>query len=188
MKKIILAIAMVLGVSQAHAHSVPAWVCSLSFKGEAEGFKLIYGDYAFNGKGDLLCANPAGKSVAYPVIVTMNSKKLSPQVSFGRMRLSGQAVEFSLFNHNPEDVLGTYYIAQGQAAVVGGIGAITATKVHLPEIALHISLQFARGLGVNLGLNKMVIALDSNEAPAPTPVPEEPIAPAPAPAPAPTPY
>ncbi|MGZ3747968.1 MAG: hypothetical protein ACXWRE_11390, partial [Pseudobdellovibrionaceae bacterium] len=87
MKKIILAVAMVLGVSQAHAHGIPAWVCSMRFKGEAEGLKLIYGDYTFNGRGELFCVNPAGHKESYPVIVSMNSKKLSPQVSFGHMRL-----------------------------------------------------------------------------------------------------
>lgn len=183
MKKFILAIAMVLGVSQAQAHSVPAWVCSMGFRGASEGFKLIYGSYAFNGRGSLLCTSPGGKTVNYPVIITMNARKFSPQVSFGRMKLVGKAVEFALFERNPEDILGTYYIAQGQAAVIGGAGAITATKVGFPEIVLHVSLQFARGLGVNLGLNKMVIALDTHEsAPILEPEPEEPI-PAPAPAP-----
>jgi hypothetical protein len=75
------------------------------------------------------------------------------------MKLSGQAVEFSLLNLQPEDVLGTYYVAQGQAAVAGGVGVITAAKVGLPQLAIQVSLQFARGLGVNLGLNKMHIEL-----------------------------
>jgi hypothetical protein len=40
MKKAILAIAMVLGASQAHAFTAPAWACSLSFKGAAKGLKV----------------------------------------------------------------------------------------------------------------------------------------------------
>lgn len=168
MKKMLLAIAMVLGAAQAHAFTAPAWACSLSFKGEAEGLKVIVGNYTFDGKGSLLCVSPTGQHVDYPVTVTMNAKKFSPQISFGHMQLAGQAVEFSLLNMNPENVLGTYYVAQGQAAIAGGVGVITATKVGLPELALQVSLQFARGLGVNLGLNKMVIALDE-EAPAPAP-------------------
>lgn len=160
MKKVILAIAMVLGVSQAHAFQAPAWACSMGFKGTAKGVKILVGSYKFSGKGNLLCVSPTGQTADYPVTVTMNAAPLSPQISLGYMQLSGQAVEFSLFNLNPEDVLGTYYIAQGQAAVAGGVGVITAAKVGLPELALQISLQFARGLGVNLGLNKMHIELD----------------------------
>jgi hypothetical protein len=167
MKKVILAIAMVLGVSQAHAIQAPAWACSLSFKGEAEGLKLIYGHYSFDGRGNLFCFSPTGQSVNYPVRVTMNAKKLSPQISFGRMKLFGQASEFSLFNMSPKHVLGTYHVAQGQAAIIGGIGIITASKVDLPQFALQISLQFARGFGMNLGLNRMVIALDTSDTPTP---------------------
>jgi len=160
MKKMILAIAMVLGASQAHAFTAPAWACSLNFKGAAKGLKVLVGEYKFSGKGNLICATPTGQVAEYPVTVTMNSAPLSPQIAFGYMQLSGQAIEFSLLNLNPEDVLGTYYIAQGQAAVVGGVGVITAAKVGLPELAIQVSLQFARGLGVNLGLNKMHIELD----------------------------
>ena len=132
----------------------------MGFKGTAKGVKILVGSYKFSGKGNLLCVSPTGQTADYPVTVTMNAAPLSPQISLGYMQLSGQAVEFSLFNLNPEDVLGTYYIAQGQAAVAGGVGVITAAKVGLPELALQISLQFARGLGVNLGLNKMHIELD----------------------------
>lgn len=160
MKKVILAIAMVLGVSQAHAFQAPAWACSMNFKGTAKGVKLLVGSYKFSGKGNLFCVSPTGQTADYPVTVTMNAAPLSPQISLGYMQLSGQAVEFSLLNLNPEDILGTYYIAQGQAAVAGGVGVITAAKVGLPELAIQISLQFARGLGVNLGLNKMHIELD----------------------------
>jgi hypothetical protein len=165
MKKAILAIALFLGVSQAHAITAPAWACSLSFKGEGHGLKLLVGDYKFAGKGNLLCATPTGQVADYPVTVTMNAKKLSPQIAFGTMKLAGQAVEFSLFNLNPEDVLGTYYVAQGQAAIAGGVGIITAAKVGLPQLSIQVALQFARGLGINLGLNKMVIALDEEATP-----------------------
>lgn len=169
MKKAILAIAMFLGVSQAHAIQAPAWACSMGFKGEAQGVKVIVGTYNFEGKGDLFCVSPTGQTANYPVTVTMEARKFSPQIALGHMKLTGQAVEFSLFNLNPEDVLGTYYVAQGQAAVAGGVGVITAAKVGLPQLSLQVSLQFARGLGINLGLNKMVIALDeaTPEAPAP---------------------
>lgn len=160
MKKVLLMIGLVLGVSQAQAFQAPAWACSLNFTGTAKGLKVIVGDYKFSGKGNLLCVSPTGQTADYPVTVTMKAAPLSPQISFGYMQLTGQAVEFSLLNLNPEDILGTYYVAQGQAAIAGGVGVITAVKVGIPDLALQVSLQFARGLGVNLGLNKMTIALD----------------------------
>jgi hypothetical protein len=159
MKKALLVLAMVIGTSQAHAVQAPAWACSMSFKGVARGIKILVGTYKFTGKGNLLCVSPTGQTADYPVNVTMHAAPLSPQISFGYMELFGQAVEFSLFNLQPEDVLGTYYVAQGQAAVAGGVGVITAAKVGLPQLAIQVSLQFARGLGVNLGLNKMKIEL-----------------------------
>lgn len=154
---------MVLGVSQANAFEAPAWACSLSFKGVAKGLKVIVGDYKFSGKGNLLCVSPTGTTEEYPVKVSMDAAALSPQISFGYMQLTGQAVEFSLLNMNPEDVLGTYHVLQGQAAIAGGVGVITAAKVGLPQLAIQVSLQFARGLGINLGLNKMKITLDNEE-------------------------
>jgi hypothetical protein len=36
---------------------------------------------------------------------------------------------------------------------------ITANRIDLPTLALKVSLQFAKGFGVNLGLNRMEIAL-----------------------------
>ncbi|MFM6928842.1 MAG: hypothetical protein ACKOX6_10290 [Bdellovibrio sp.] len=162
MKKVLLALAMVLGAGSAHAFTAPAWSCNLNFKGEASGFKVILGNYQYNGKGTLSCMNPSGEVAEYPVTVKMKAKALSPQVAIGRMELTGQAAEIALFNTNPEAILGTYYVAQAQGSIIGGVGVITATRIDLPTLALKVSLQFAKGFGVNLGLNRMEIALDQS--------------------------
>ncbi|MDG0815172.1 hypothetical protein [Bdellovibrio svalbardensis] len=162
MKKVMLVIAMVLGTASAHALEAPAWACNLAFKGEARGFKVILGDYAYQGKGDLNCVSLSGATAHYPVNVTMKAKPLSPQIAFGRMELTGQAAEIALFDTNPASILGTYYVAQAQGAILGGVGLITATRVDLPTMALKVSLQFAKGFGVNLGLNRMDITLDQD--------------------------
>lgn len=162
MKKLFVAIALVLGAAQAQAYTAPAWACNLSFKGTAQGFKVIFGKYEYNGRGDLNCISLTGQKAQYPVTVTMKAAPLSAQIALGRMELTGQAAEIALFDSNPESILGTYYVAQAQGAVLGGVGIITATRVDLPEMALKVSLQFAKGLGVNLGINRMEIALDQN--------------------------
>lgn len=159
----LLAIAMVLGTVSAQASEAPAWVCHLGFKGEAHGFKVLVGNYHYHGKGDLNCVSLSGKKVHYPINIFMKAKPLSPQVAFGHMELYGQAAEISLFDTTPESIFGSYLVAQGQAAVLGGVGIISATRIEFPAIALQVSLQFAKGFGVNLGLNRMVIALDQEE-------------------------
>lgn len=162
MKKVLLTLALVFGAAQAHAMQAPAWACSLDFSGTAQGVKILIGHYAFNGTGNLDCVSPTGQTAHYPVTITMNAAPLSPEIGFGHVSLYGQAADISLFNMTPDALLGTYYVAQGQAAVIGGVGIITAVKVGAPQLDLKVSLQFARGFGINLGLNKMQIALDQS--------------------------
>lgn len=160
MKKALLTFAMVLGTASAQAYQAPAWACNLYFKGEAHGFKVLFGKYEYEGKGDLNCISFSGEKAHYPVNVAMKAQPLSPQIAFGRMELTGQAAEISLFDTSPESILGSYLVGQAQGAIIGGVGIITATRIDLPTIALKVSLQFTKGFGVNLGLNKMDITLD----------------------------
>jgi hypothetical protein len=160
MKKVLAAMAIVLGATQAHAVTAPAWVCGLNFSGTEQGIKVLIGSFSFKGQGDLSCVSATGQRADYPVTVTMKAAPLSPQIAFGKMKLNGLAADITLGSQNPEDILGTYYVAQGAAAVVGGVGVITAVHANLPSLALKVSLQFARGFGINLGLNRMDIALD----------------------------
>ncbi len=166
MKKVLLAIAMVLGTAaQAQAlepvkFEAPAWACNLAFQGQAHGFKVILGHYEYNGKGDLNCVSLSGERASYPVLVTMKAAPLSAQIALGKMEMRGQSAEIALFDTNPDSILGTYYVAQAQGAIYGGIGVIAATRIDLPTMALKVSLQFTKGLGVNLGINRMEIQLD----------------------------
>lgn len=163
MKKMLLAIAMVLGTVSAHATEAPAWVCHLGFKGEAHGFKVLVGNYHYHAKGNLDCVSLTGRTVHYPIKIEMKAKPLSPQIAFGHMELIGQAAEISLLDTTPESIFGSYLVGQGQAAVLGGVGIISATRIEFPAIAMQVSLQFAKGFGVNLGLNKMKITLDQDQ-------------------------
>lgn len=159
MKKVLVSIAIVLGAmtAQAHGHAAPEWNCALGFKGEATGFKILLGTYEFNGKGTLSCISALGQTVSYPVNVTMDARPLSLQIAVGHMELVGEALEIALFDCNPADILGTYYVAQGQAAIGLGAGAVAATRVDLPEVAFQLSVELTKGLGFNLGLNRMKI-------------------------------
>lgn len=161
MKKFLAAAIMILGfgVSQAHAAN-EAWACSLTFQGRATGVRLILGFFNFNGTGDLRCTDGAGRHAYYPVRVTMRAAPISPGISLGSYELYGNAGSISLFNRSPRALLGTYGIAQAQGAIIAGAGVITAVKVGDPQLAVKVSVQFAEGLGFNLGLNRMVISLD----------------------------
>ena len=164
MKKTLIALALGLMTFQAHAIQSPAWVCSLGFKGRAVGAKLILGSYRFHGHGTLSCVNPTGQHESYPVLVDMHAKPISLGASLGYMELYGQTAEIALSDTSkgPETLLGNYYIAQAQAALIGGAGVITAVHVNNSSLALKVALQLAKGFGVNLGLNRMTISLDQS--------------------------
>jgi hypothetical protein len=167
MKKVLLALAVVLGAASAQAttsaKASQAWNCSFGFNGVSTGVKIFIGFYNFNGKGSLQCVSDAGETVTYPVKVTMRAAPLSPSISLGVMHLYARALDFRIENQSPLDVLGTYSLAQGQAAVIGGLGVVTALHETSPNFALKLSLQLAHGLGVNLGLNRMHVELDRGQ-------------------------
>lgn len=165
MKKIIfLTLALTLGFAgfghtEANAKTgAPLWVCQLGFKGAASGFKVILGKYQFNGTGRLNCINIIGQTVSYPVALNMRAHLISPGVAIGKYKMYGQSAEVSLFNCDPDELLGKYMIAQTHATIIGGVGAITAVKLGNPQLALAISLQFTKGFGVDLSLNQLRIS------------------------------
>lgn len=167
MKFVFTALLTFLAITPVHAQveaqaatAAPAWVCGLEFQGEAQGFKILIGEYKFKGTGDLRCVSANGVEAVYPVVVKMKALPLSPQISLGWMELYGLSTQISLFNTAPEALLGKYIIAQAQGAFIGGIGAITAVHVDEPGLALQVSLQLVHGLGINLGLNELEIKVD----------------------------
>jgi hypothetical protein len=176
MKHILCTLILVLGFATAHAQeeevltvpqdadmtvdAAPAWACSLSFRGTGSGLKIIVGRYHFVGHGRLNCTNVTGHKASYKVRITMRTAILSPGVSIGKFEMQGRSAEISLLNSSPRALLGDYLIAQGNGAIVRGVGAITAVKVGTPQVAVKVSLQFLKGFGINLALNKMNIALE----------------------------
>lgn len=164
MKKVLVAIAMVFGLgltSQAKA-DIPAWACNMTFKGKATGVKLIVGKYRFNAAGDLRCISASGVKESYPITLKMKSKFIGPQVSLSKMELTGVATNIALFTNNPKDLLGNYLVAQGQASVIRGVGVLAAAHTDIPAITLNLSLQFTKGFGVNVGIDKLKIELDQD--------------------------
>ncbi|MBC7370135.1 MAG: hypothetical protein H7326_01130 [Bdellovibrionaceae bacterium] len=144
---------------QADIQAAPAWACSMAFEGKGQGLKVILGRYRFLGYGVLNCTNVTGHHASYKVKITMRTGIVSPGVSIGKFEMKGRAADISLANSSPKALLGDYYIAQGQGAIVGGVGLLTAVKVGAPQLALKISVQFVKGFGINLSLNKMNISL-----------------------------
>lgn len=147
-----------LGVSQAKAKTgAPLWICEMGFKGTASGLKIILGKYKFHGKGRLNCVNIIGQTVSYPVNLDMNAHLISPGIALGKYKMYGEALEISLFNCDPDELLGKYMIAQGHATLLGGLGVIKAIKLGNPQLALSISLQVTKGFGIDLSLNQLRI-------------------------------
>src|SRR5690349_18284968 len=108
MKNIMIAIALMLGTTQAFARdtrenrtSPQAWACSMGFQGEAVGVKLIIGFYKFNGKGTLNCISASNERVSYPITVSMRAAPLSANLSLAKMELAGVAGNISLLNTYP---------------------------------------------------------------------------------------
>lgn len=177
MKTIFMSLAMLLSFSFAHAQgdytqqitdqdsvdmasplAGPLWTCSLDFKGNASGLKIIIGTYQFYATGKLSCLNINGSKVNYPVSLVMKSALISPAVAIGKYEMTGKSVNISLFHSNPSVLLGGYLVAQGHGAVIAGAGIITAAKVGMPQLTLDISLQFVKGFGVDLAFNKLTIS------------------------------
>ena len=84
---------------------------------------------------------------------------MEPLIFIGKKKKGLCLAEIALLTTNPEAIRCTFYVAQAQGSVIEGVGLITATRIDLPTLALKVSLQFAKGFGVNLGLNRMEIAL-----------------------------
>lgn len=164
MKSVLAAMAMVFGLgltTQAKA-DIPAWACNMTFKGQASGLKVIVGKYKLEAKGSLRCISASGVTESYPITLKAKSHFIGPQVAFGKMAFVGTAANIALFTNNPKDLLGNYLLVQGQASVIRGVGVLAAAHTDIPALTVNLSLQFTKGFGVNLGLEKLNIALDQD--------------------------
>lgn len=163
MKKLIVAAALALVAVSAQAQMVetqarPALVCAIAFKGHSHGAQLILGRFHTEATGVLKCTDMLGGVYERPIRIEMGTHCLAPAIGLGDFKIAGVSTEFSLLNHDPEVLFGRYAIAQGQAALIGGIGSFTAVKVAPPQVALQVSVQLMSGVGVHLGFHEMTIS------------------------------
>ncbi|MEK2646332.1 hypothetical protein [Bdellovibrio sp. BCCA] len=169
MKKLAVILALSLAGVFAHAESADsqvqgdvsingrAWACGLAFKGTSKGLKVIVGHFSTVAYGTLTCKGLLNKHYSQNVKITIGHHWLGPTVGAGYFKLAGVSSEISLFNSSPSVILGKYKVAQGEAAIIGGVGAFTAVKVGLPQLAFNISLQLLKGVGVQVGIDKLRI-------------------------------
>lgn len=163
MKKIIVLAALTLAcgigftTQKAQAADAPAWVCNLAFKGQAKGLKIILGKYTFEGEGNLRCVSALGSAYDFPVALSMRAAPLSPGIALGKYNVYGESGQISLFNMDPNAVMGKYMIAQAHATLLGGVGTIVAVKAGNPHLSLTLSLNVQTGFGVDLALNQLRI-------------------------------
>ncbi|MFS4458710.1 hypothetical protein [Bdellovibrio sp. HCB2-146] len=170
MKKLALILAMSLMGAFAHANtdvqtlegdmnaeSIGAWTCGVKFTGTSKGFKIIIGSFKTVAYGTLKCVG-LKRTYTQKVKVEIGHHWIGPTAGIGYFKLAGKALEISLLNADPSVILGKYLVAQGEAAIIGGVGAFTAVKVGLPQLALNVSLQLLKGFGVQVGIDKMRIS------------------------------
>lgn len=160
MKKLFLTAIVALFMSVgafANDTVIPAWACSLNFKAHAQGFQVLVGKFDVKGRGVLRCVS-AFEVRTIPVRINMSTKYLAPRVAMGSFDVYGESAQIGLFAYNPEDLLGTYLIAEGQGTLVAGAGAMTAVRTTIPHLSMQVSVQFVRGFGLNVGVTTMTIA------------------------------
>ncbi|MGZ3727043.1 MAG: hypothetical protein ACXWQQ_14695 [Pseudobdellovibrio sp.] len=161
--KTIVALTITLAGAFAHADLKPAWVCSLNFQGTTKGVQLIIGKSEFNGAGTISCVSSKEERTSLPVTVKMHSGIIAPRIGVGVMELYGEALQVPVFG-TPESLLGSYVVAEGRAALVGGAGVLAAVHAGDNGLALDVSLQLVKGIGFDIGFRQMDIALDTSRA------------------------
>lgn len=135
------------------------WACTMGYDVESEGVQILFGNFSLEGKGQLDCVALDGQKVSYPLNVSISANKLSPTIGLGKFRVKGVSAAVSLFNEDPQDLLGKYIIVSGHASAFIGAGAMVAIHADLPNISLNVSVSLASGFGVQAGLSTMHIEL-----------------------------
>ncbi len=158
MKKFIVAAALsLIGFAAQAGEARPAWVCALGFEGEANGVQILVGHFSTVAYGQLACTDLMGGEYRQDVKITIGTEPIALNLAIGSFEFAGAAAEISLFNNHPTDLLGNYVVVQGRAAFALGAGAFTAVRVGLPNIAVNVSVEVMRGLGLQVGINQMRI-------------------------------
>lgn len=182
MKKLVLVLAVTLAGAFAkanttevesmngdmNAQSIGAWACAMKFTGTSKGFKIIIGSFKTVAYGTLSCKG-IHKTYSRKIKLEIGHHWIGPTAGIGWFKLAGKSAKISLLNADPSVLLGKYLVAQGEAAIIGGVGAFTAVKVGLPQLAVDISLQLLKGIGVQVGIDKLRITAISEPVEQPIP-------------------
>lgn len=135
----------------------PLWACVIGFEGEAHGIQLLVGTFRSTAVGEIRCTDSLGGTYVRPVKITMNTRPVALSVGIGDFAFAGVTAQISLFNAHPDVLLGNYVVARGHAALIAGLGAFTAVKADLPQLALQVSMQLGAGWGAHVGVQRMTI-------------------------------
>ena len=165
MGKILLVLAMSLAGAFAQASNGDdmtaqgklSWTCGLTFTGSSMGVKVILGRFTTHASGRLRCVDLEGRHFSRDVRVHMGSRFIGPVIGAGYFKFAGVSSEISLFNCNPDVLYGSYVVAHGQGAIIGGAGTFTAVRVKPPEIAVNIGLKLVKGFGAQVGIEHFTI-------------------------------
>lgn len=133
------------------------WACALRFQGVSQGAQFIIGKFKTEAIGTMSCGDAAGNRQERAIRVKMKTNWIAPSIGAGYFEFTGASAQISLLNASPDVLFGEYYVAQGQAAIIGGVSVMTAVKVGSPQLAVQLSIQANHGIGAQLGFNRLTI-------------------------------
>ncbi len=140
----------------------PVWQCALSFQAKGGGLQVIVGKFELSGPGKVSCVDVAGNTQKMDVKVTLGGSPVALNVGFGKFEIAGVATGIGV-STTPEALMGKYYVANAQAALLAGAGA--SFSVHAADrgedeaLTLNVGVSMAKGTGLQLGVTKMKIEL-----------------------------
>lgn len=161
MKKMIMGLVMLssfVGFSAMASGQIekPLWQCGLTFKAQGGGVQFIVGSFKMRGPGTIRCVDIAGNTQVMDVKVTLGGRPLAANVALGKFRIAGLATGLGVAT-GPEALLGRYYTVGAQGAVLVGAGANMAFHGGAEAVTLNLGVALEKGLGVQVGLNRMMI-------------------------------
>lgn len=163
MKKAIFGLMMMVGMTGLTAVAddtnelkQPFYQCALTFRAQGGGVQFIVGAFKLKGLGKIQCVDIAGNTQELDVKVTLGGSPIAPNLAIGKFRVAAIASGIGVAT-GPEALLGTYYTAGGRAAVVVGAGGVLAVHGGSEALTLNLGLSLERGLGVQVGLNRLKI-------------------------------
>jgi hypothetical protein len=139
---------------------INGFTCEMHYKAKAKGVKFLIGSFKVNGKGTLTCIDHEGTIERLPIKIQFKTKKIAPQVAFGKFKINGASIDLFIKNGDIDDVLGSYRVAMTSGTVGVGGGVLTAKHLNLKGLHLSFAVQATKGLGLSYGLSKMKIKID----------------------------